>query len=69
MEACNKGNHPLVELTRTWLGYGGEEVVRWCPVCGSVVVDVDVDGRTMAGKIMKMRSPVVALKLIHSKAP
>ena len=59
MEECRKGNHPLIELTRTWLGYGGEEVVRWCPECGSVVVDVDVDGRTMAGKIMKMKSPQV----------
>jgi hypothetical protein len=25
-----------------------------------VVVDVDVDGRTMAGKQMKMRSPKIA---------
>ena len=60
MKACREGNHLLIEITRTHIGYGGAEVVRWCPVCGSVVVDVDVDGRTMAGKIMKMRSPKVA---------
>ena len=65
MEECRKGNHPLIELTRTWLGYGGEEVVRWCPECGSVVVDVDVDGRTMAGKQMKMRVPRIAKERKH----
>ena len=59
MEACRKGKHPLIELTRTFIGYGGDEVVRWCPECGSVVIDVDVDNRTMPGKIMKMRHPRV----------
>lgn len=65
MEECKKGNHPLVEITSSWLGYGGYEVVRWCPVCGSVVVDTDVDGRTMAGNVMKMRVPRIARERKH----
>ena len=55
MEECRKGNHPLVEIQSAWMGYGEWQVVRWCPECGSVVVDIDVDNRTMAGRIMKMR--------------
>lgn len=33
------------------------KVVRWCADCGAVVVDVDVDGRTQAGREMKMKFP------------
>lgn len=31
--------------------------VRWCPRCGAVVIDLDYDGRTNAGQVMKMRVP------------
>lgn len=34
-----------------------EEIVRWCPNCGAIVVDADVDGRTSPGRISKMRFP------------
>lgn len=34
-----------------------ETVVRWCPTCGAVVIDVDIDGRTNPGAIMKMKFP------------
>lgn len=34
-----------------------EEVVRWCPICGAIVVDTDYDGRTNPGQVMKMRFP------------
>lgn len=57
---CIKGNHDLIEVHRTYHTYDEEQVVRWCRVCGSVVVDVDVDGRTMAGRIMEMISPQIA---------
>ena len=36
-----------------------EEVVRWCTICGSVVVDLDYDSRVKPGGVMKMRSPEV----------
>jgi hypothetical protein len=35
--------------------YGETNVVRWCSDCGAVVVDLDYDGRTKPGGIMKMR--------------
>lgn len=30
-------------------------VVRWCKCCGAIVIDADVDGRTLPGEIMPMR--------------
>ena len=56
---CTEGRHPLVEVYRADNGYE-DEVVRWCPSCGAIVVDVDYDGRVYAGRIMKMRLPKLA---------
>jgi len=36
---------------------GSYRVVRWCKVCGAVVVDIDVDNRTQPGAVMKMKFP------------
>lgn len=37
-----------------------EEVVRWCRICGAVVVDLDMDNRTHPGYYLKMRFPDTA---------
>ena len=55
---CKKGNHNLEKIAE----YGSDmesKVVRWCPICGSVVVDVDYDNRLKPGGVMKMRSPLI----------
>jgi len=55
---CPKGSHNLIDILRRSDSYGDhEDVVRWCDVCGAIVVDVDYDGRTNAGQVMKMRFP------------
>lgn len=36
---------------------GEYEVVRWCPNCGAVVIDVEVDGRVYPGRVSGMRFP------------
>lgn len=49
---------PLEEL----FNFGGidtDRVLRWCPKCGAVVVDLDIDGRTMPGNVVKMRIPEI----------
>ena len=56
-ELCKQGKHPLIVITRTDVGYDCEEVVRWCPVCGAVVVDMDVDNRVYPGYYKKMKFP------------
>ena len=58
---CKDRKNDLVAVY--WHGslMGNEEpTVRWCENCGAVVVDVDFDGRTNAGQIMKMRLPKIA---------
>jgi valyl-tRNA synthetase len=57
LEKCREGKHPLVEILSSSLGFDAYATVRWCPVCGAVVVDQDYDSRTNAGQIMKMRFP------------
>lgn len=55
-EKCKEGLHPLIEIYRHHNGFE-YEVVRWCPVCGAIVVDVDLDSRTYAGRCMEMKFP------------
>lgn len=56
---CKSGNHRLVTIAEISQDPLSEQVVRWCADCGSITVDVDYDGRTQPGRIMKMRSPVI----------
>lgn len=58
LHRCNTGEHDLIEILRS--GDDLEYVARWCRICGSVVVDVDIDGRMMEpGGHMRMISPQV----------
>lgn len=63
LEDCRKGEHELQEIHRTTINCitDEDEVVRWCSICGAVVVDLDYDNRTIPGRVMKMRLPNVIL--------
>lgn len=37
-----------------------KEIVRWCRTCGSIVIDLEFDGRTKPGEIMRLKSPLIA---------
>jgi hypothetical protein len=53
-----KHKHDLVEIYSK--GNDMEStVVRWCTICGAIVIDVDYDGRTNPGAVMPMRFPEV----------
>ena len=65
---CLVGNHKLIALFAHTSDGMETTVVRWCEICGSVVVDLDCDGRILPGKLMKMRSPEIA-KVKDSRAP
>lgn len=55
---CFNGKHSLMPVFTC--GTDEEaQVVRWCHKCGSFVIDLDYDGRTNAGQIMKMKHPEV----------
>lgn len=52
---CDKKQHPLIEIFRTGYVDGLQTVVRWCPDCGAIVVDGEIDGRVLPGHVVKMR--------------
>ncbi len=57
---CKAGKHSLEIIYRGhYYSMSTQEIVRWCMICGSVVIDVDFDGRTNPGQIMQMRSPQI----------
>lgn len=59
---CDGKNHNLIRIISTSYMNGIDHVVRWCQDCGAVVVDTDVDGRTLPGAFMKMQFPSTAYK-------
>lgn len=59
---CFKGNHPFEEILRKEFLYS-DTVVKWCPVCGSVVIDEEADGRIYPGKKMTIKSPKIAKEI------
>ena len=59
---CEKGLHPFKVITRTSLSFDREEVVRWCPKCGAIVVDMDFDNRTNPGYYKKIEYPEITCK-------
>ena len=61
---CRKGNHRLTEISRTSLGYDEERVVRWCPTCGAIVIDLEVDNRLFPGHYMKMKIPKITKETV-----
>ena len=55
---CNVGKHDLIEiaeLPHSW--DGSSQLVKWCQICGAVVVDLEIDGRVTPGHYMKMKFP------------
>lgn len=54
---CDGRNHNLIRVYANRYSDDSTAVVRWCKECGSVAVDVDIDGRTAPGRIHRMRTP------------
>ena len=54
---CNGKDHNLIEILTVYQSYDEEIVVRWCKDCGAIVVDIDYDGRTYAGRHTSMQFP------------
>jgi len=61
LHECNTGNHVgLIEIYRTEdLVNDESEVVRWCNICGAIVVDTEYDGRVKPGGVLKMMGPKI----------
>ena len=57
--SADKGKHPFEAIYERG-SHAVSQVVRWCPICGAVVIDVDYDGRIAAGRIMPIRNPEIS---------
>ena len=55
---CKRGNHALKEIYRAY-GAFNDESIKWCIVCGAVVIDAELDDRVYPGKVRKMELPKV----------
>ena len=66
MKSCKDG-HTLEVIYWHSLPFNEEPTVRWCSNCGAIVVDVDYDGRTKPGAIMKMQWPNILKELIKGE--
>lgn len=53
---CLKGSHPLVTIFEV-KAHPVVHTIRWCPVCGAVVGDVECKGVASLGGIFKFRKP------------
>ena len=54
---CLKGKHKLESITELSHWDGSAQVVRWCSICGSIVIDTQIDHRIFPGQVMPMKSP------------
>ncbi len=59
IEKCIKGEHTLESIESLSHWDGSEQVVRWCSVCGAVVVDMQIDNRITPGHYMPMKFPKI----------
>lgn len=67
LDNCKKGNHSLIALSSTDMGYNVDKVVRWCKICGAIVIDGDSDGRTRAGYYREMELSKLFLDKFNNK--
>ena len=63
LKDCRAGKHPLrIIFTSGNDGFDVHSVVRWCSICGAVVVDSECDNRTCPGRVVPMRLPKITLE-------
>lgn len=66
-EKCLQGLHPLKAIYTDSDGFA-DVVVRWCPLCGAIVIDNDFDGRVYPGKVMPMKLPELYKEVRENEA-
>lgn len=63
---CYSGEHKLCVILAVSNVDSTDTVVRWCEICGAVVVDIDHDGRTNAGQILNMTFPQITQEILNA---
>jgi hypothetical protein len=55
---CKKGYHDLIEVYRSD-EYDHDDVVRWCRICGSIVIDREFNEKLEPGGILEIMHPLM----------
>jgi valyl-tRNA synthetase len=58
-EKCRTGLHPFDRIMDGPSVLAQTPIVNWCPICGTVSVDLEVDGRVSPGYFLKARRPKI----------
>jgi hypothetical protein len=68
MNCFNEKNQHIgnLKVLRRFTHLDTESVVRWCPECGAVVVDREVDGRQM-GCVVDMKFPGITRAVLKQR--
>ena len=66
---CQLGMHPFIVISSSTVGIDEEKVVRWCPECGAITVDCDIDDCVMPGYYKKLKYPNITKKYGLSNKP
>lgn len=68
LDECEKGNHRFEVISRVSSGpsamLSNVNVIRWCSICGAIVVDQEVDGK-LFGRIALIKGSTVIKFLIQ----
>jgi hypothetical protein len=59
LKECKNNNHDFIDIYDVENSYGECIVIRWCRVCGSIIIDVDFDYRTYVGRCMEIKNPII----------
>jgi len=68
MSCFNKKNQHvgILQTIKRFYGVDTESVVRWCPKCGAIVIDLETDNRLM-GSVVKMKFPEITKATLKQK--
>ena len=67
MKCLETGKHPFIKIiTKHYTKDNTDKVVRWCPECGSIVVDEESDNRLVkAGGFKKLTPSTLCKKYLN----
>ena len=49
--------HNFEEISKVMVGRSEERVVKWCPDCGAIKVDYEIEGKPIKEKCKGIRLP------------
>jgi len=58
---CSDGIHPLIPIYSCSKAER-IETVKWCPICGSYIIDIEYKNNIRINDIAKMRKPDISIR-------